>query len=640
MFLNYLALASFLILAVRSEIIYSGDGKSKLQTRYVPNDGMLLELIVGNETKLSGHIGRNITFKPKSCHDTSCSFTDSRDFIITITIFYDSFNIEWFSFQNPNISNATFTDCFDLNSTKVSWYGGPEVLDTAWPIEKLKFNNRPYISSKLDNGAVVDPYWLNSKGGFIWVNSTVPLFVDQNNEEKDKVCFKSAVKSPYKKFSNFLSYNIAAKNNSRDAHLFAVNRYIGKPKRLPDARMVREPIWTTWGKYKAEINDSSVRAFLLDIYRHNFTKGQIEIDDKWEVCYGDQVFDTKSRFRKINETVKMIHDHGFRATLWTHPFVNTNCARPVQEGITGGLFVNSSTGNAVTSWWNGNSSYVIDFTNPLASEWFKSRLMKLHYVHGIDGFKCDAGENDWLPNKPIFDTSYEDEPNSFTRLYVTACSELGGLVEVRSGFRTQDLQVFVRMLDKDSVWGNNNGLKALVHSLLQFNMIGYTFVLPDLVGGNGYNGTIPTPELLVRWTQANAFMPSLQFSYLPWELDEAPFNTTEIVRNFTNLHEKYSDVILEAMLNSTRTGAPVNPPIWWIDPTDPVAHKVDDEFLLGEKILIAPVLEKGAKSRDVYLPKGIWRDGNNYTLYEGRRTLRRYAAPINILPYFIRIHEQ
>lgn len=46
--------------------------------------------------------------------------------------------------------------------------------------------------------------------------------------------------------------------------------------------MIREPIWTTWGKYKADINDSSVRDFTTDIYRHNFT-GQIEIDDKWEV---------------------------------------------------------------------------------------------------------------------------------------------------------------------------------------------------------------------------------------------------------------------------------------------------------------------------------------------------------------------
>lgn len=70
---------------------------------------------------------------------------------------------------------------------------------TEWPVEKLKFNNRPYISSKLDNGAVVEPYWLNSKGGFIWVNSTVPLFIDQNNEEKDKICFKSNTKLPYQK---------------------------------------------------------------------------------------------------------------------------------------------------------------------------------------------------------------------------------------------------------------------------------------------------------------------------------------------------------------------------------------------------------------------------------------------------------
>ncbi|XP_045479635.1 myogenesis-regulating glycosidase [Harmonia axyridis] len=617
-----------------SEVIESGDGQSKLGITYVKNDGMLVDLIVGNETKLSGHIGRNIHFIPKGCSNNLCSFTDSKNFTISITILQESFNIEWFNFNNSIIA---FIDCFDLNSTTVSWFGGPETFNTSWPIEKLELRTRPFISSKLDNGAVVEPYWLNSKGGLVWVNSTVPLFVDQNNGWKDKVCFMSRAYDPYNRTHNFLAYSIAAKNNSRDAHMFAVQHYLGKPQSLPDTRMVREPIWTTWGKYKAEINDSSVRDFLNDIYRHGFTKGQIEIDDKWEVCYGDQVFDTESRFRSINETVDLIHKHGFRATLWTHPFVNTDCSTPVRNGIRRGIFVNSSTGNPVTSWWNGNSSYVIDFTNPHGSDWFVDRLLRIHNLHGIDGFKCDAGENDWLPNKPIFNTTYDDEPNSWTRLYLTACSQLGGLVEVRSGFRTQNLQVFVRMLDKDSVWGNNNGLRSLVHSLLQFNMIGYTFVLPDLIGGNGYNGNIPTPELLVRWTQANTFMPAMQFSYLPWELADASFNATEIVRNFTDLHEKYADIIVDAMRNSTLKGTPVNPPIWWIDPTDPVALRVDDEFLLGEKILVAPVLDQGARSRDVYLPRGRWLDGNNHTVYAGRRTLKRYAAPINVLPFFIRL---
>lgn len=61
------------------------------------------------------------------------------------------------------------------------------------------------------------------------------------------------------------------------------------------------------------------------------------------------------------------------------------------------------------------------------------------------------------------------------------------------------------------------------------------------------------------------------------------------------------------------------------------------EFLLGEKILAAPVIMKDKFERDIYLPKGMWIDGNNpSTIYEGKKWIRNYPAPIDVVPYFIR----
>lgn len=60
------------------------------------------------------------------------------------------------------------------------------------------------------------------------------------------------------------------------------------------------------------------------------------------------------------------------------------------------------------------------------------------------------------------------------------------------------------------------------------------------------------------------------------------------------------------------------------------------EYLLGEDILVAPVLEQGATSRDVVLPAGSWVDGNDGTVYSGNQTLKDYPAPLDVLPYFIR----
>lgn len=85
--------------------------------------------------------------------------------------------------------------------------------------------------------------------------------------------------------------------------------------------------------------------------------------------------------------------------------------------------------------------------------------------------------------------------------------------------RTQDLPIFIRMVDKDTLWDFNNGLATLVTTLLQMNLQGYTLVLPDMIGGNGYNAK-PSKELFVRWLQANVFMPTLQYSFVPWDHDE------------------------------------------------------------------------------------------------------------------------
>ncbi|WP_432215026.1 TIM-barrel domain-containing protein, partial [Salmonella enterica] len=69
------------------------------------------------------------------------------------------------------------------------------------------------------------------------------------------------------------------------------------------------------------------------------------------------------------------------------------------------------------------------------------------------------------------------------------------------------------MLDKDSVWDTDNGLRTMIPSLLHFGILGYPYVLPDMIGGNAY-GVMPGEELFVRWAQANTFMPALQFSIL------------------------------------------------------------------------------------------------------------------------------
>jgi alpha-glucosidase (family GH31 glycosyl hydrolase) len=110
--------------------------------------------------------------------------------------------------------------------------------------------------------------------------------------------------------------------------------------------------------------------------------------------------------------------------------------------------------------------------------------------------------------------------------------------------------------------------------------LGYPLVLPDMIGGNGYNitndplheSTYPEKELFVRWLQANIFMPGMQFSFVPWLYDQEVIDYTKAM---IALRVKYAPEIIALAKDATLTGEPINRPIWWLDPTDEIAHGIE-----------------------------------------------------------------
>ncbi|KAJ0175335.1 hypothetical protein K1T71_009476 [Dendrolimus kikuchii] len=525
-------------------------------------------------------------------------------------------------------------DCVNLGTHH--WYGGPQQKRQYWPIEKVVLHNYSYTIKEADNCAIAEPYWLNSGGIFYYFDKKVPLFVDQNDVQKKSACFIAQVKAPFsnRRNRNELVYVVGIFEDVKKAHQYAVDKYLGRPKGIPDARMITYPIWSTWARYKRNVNAAVVLKFADKINKYGFPNSQLEIDDLWEVCYGSQTVDRR-RFPNMRAIVRALKAKGFRVTLWTHPFINKGCEPWYTIAKKNGFLVTSEYGSVETSWWNdnGTTTAYIDFTNPRARQWYLSRLQMLRKAYGLDSFKFDGGESSWSPQIPILKGNVRDQPGVITAGYVRAVAQFGPMVEVRTGYRTQDLPIFVRMTDKDTYWTFENGLPTLVTTLLQMNMNGYPLVLPDMIGGNGYTEP-PSKELFIRWLQANVFMPSMQFSYAPWDFDQ---ETIEISKKFVALHAKYALEIIKACEKAATDGSPVNPPIWWIAPNDTATYDIWDEFLLGESILVAPVLERHARSRDVYLPAGDWfAQGNPNLKLKGGDWIRNYPAPLDTLPYFIR----
>ena len=99
-----------------------------------------------------------------------------------------------------------------------------------------------------------------------------------------------------------------------------------------------------------------------------------------------------------------------------------------------------------------------------------------------------------------------------------------------------------------------------------------------------------------------------------------------------------STVIISTPWPSNRNAADcLSPrPLFFLDPTDEKTYGIADQFMLGDSLLVAPVLKKGAVARDIYLPCGQWTDYHSSQSYTGPKMLTAYPAPLEILPVFIR----
>ncbi|MEQ8225661.1 MAG: glycoside hydrolase, partial [Candidatus Eremiobacterota bacterium] len=109
----------------------------------------------------------------------------------------------------------------------------------------------------------------------------------------------------------------------------------------------------------------------------------------------------------------------------------------------------------------------------------------------------------------------------------------------------------------------------------------------------------------------------------------------KICRFYAELHETFSGEIIKLAEEAVLTGMPVIRPLFWADPYDKNTYDISDEFLLGNKYLVAPVLEPDSEKRNIYLPAGLWRDYRTGREYEGPVLLSDYSVPLDCLPIFV-----
>ncbi|XP_036383007.1 myogenesis-regulating glycosidase-like [Megalops cyprinoides] len=533
------------------------------------------------------------------------------------------------------------------------WYGGAETSTQHWPISiSSRQTPKPFITSDIyanrdDFGGILERYWLSSNATAIKINDSVPFHLGWDDSEKTMRFQARYQDSPYKPDPGQppyaeLSYRVCVGHDVTSIHKYMVRRYFNKPNKVPSEVVFRHPIWSTWAMYKTEIDEEKLLTYAANIRKYGFNCSHLELDDRYTTGYGEFDFDPV-KFPNASSVFQKLKADGFLVSLWTHPFVNYDSAN-FGVGMEKGLFVREPAGQlpALVSWWNGVGA-ILDFTNPDTRDWYSSHLRALMSKYsGVVSFKFDAGETSYLPQQ--FSTLLPlRDPSTFTRRYTEMAIPFYERAELRVGYQSQNISCFFRIIDRDSVWGYELGLKSIIPTVLTISILGYQFILPDMIGGNVYpNRTdggqrLPDRELYIRWLELSAFMPAMRFSIPPWEYDT---QVIHIAQSFATLHETLvAPRVLELASEVLNTGDPIIRPLWWIATDDEAAYKIDSQFLIGDDLMVAPVLEPGKQERDIYLPAGRWRSYKGEYFDKGPMHLTDYHVNLDEIAYFVWVQE-
>lgn len=508
-------------------------------------------------------------------------------------------------------------NAFSLDTTRVNiqqgeyWWAG--VIDDGYQMPLT--GHTAYQHNFLGNNKAnqIQPLLLSNQGRYVWSEEPFEFRIDA-----DRITLIHSSDIRVDKAGRTL----------KEAYLYASEHFFPPSGDIPAALFFTHPQYNTWIELTYDHNQRDILEYAQGIIDNGFPKGVFMIDDTWQNDYGDWTFKA-DRFPDPKAMVNQLKSMGFKVMLWVCPFVSADSPNFRALNASGGLLQTSQGKPALVEWWNGYSA-VLDFTHPKGREWFRGELARLQNEYGIDGFKFDGGDanfytGDVVSYVPTHANGHTEAWARFGLAYpyneYRACWKLGGEALAQ------------RLHDKHHNWEDVQQL--IPNSLLQ-GLSGYAFTCPDMIGGGEYksflNLNTMDEELVVRSAQCQALMPMMQFSVAPWRI-LSPENL-KICKAAADLHVEFGDLFLQLARQSAQTGEPIIRHLEYVFP-DQDYETINDQYMVGNEILVAPVLQSGARERLVTFPPGTWKDMNG-VLYEGPAEIQ-VPAPLDVLPWFQRV---
>ncbi|MEO6916396.1 MAG: glycoside hydrolase family 31 protein [Chitinophagaceae bacterium] len=476
------------------------------------------------------------------------------------------------------------------------WWGGASTFGDKMPMGKDKFSFNLYGDASQNQSV---PLLISSEGRWLW------------SEEPFRYSFRNdslLVDQTHGKI-------VTGRNGSslREAYQYSSKRFFPPSGKWPDSLLITAPQYNLWIELMYNPTQKDVLTYAQNVLTDGLPPGVLMIDDNWSNYYGEVDFN-KEKFPDARKLMDELHADGFKTMVWICPFISAD-SKVFRELSDKKLLLLDNEGNKSISWnkakkpllihwWNGYSA-CLDLTNPAAQQWLKDKLTMLQKTYGVDGFKLDAGDAYFYDNPNLL--SYKKaSPNEQSE----AWAEIGlafQLNEYRAMWKMGGQPLVQRLADKEHSWP---ALKLLIPNTMAQQLAGYTFTCPDMIGGGQFTSFLPgktiDQKLIVRSAQVHALMPMMQFSVAPWRILDATHFAA--VKKSVEIRQHYLPRLMKVMQVAAQTGEPALRPLEYNFPHQGFIE-IKDQFMLGEDLMIAPVITK-EDTRQVVFPKGKWRYKN------------------------------
>jgi alpha-glucosidase len=402
-----------------------------------------------------------------------------------------------------------------------------------------------------------------------------------------------------------------------------------------------------WG-YRTE---QAVRETYQQFESHDLPLSVIHLDIDVQVGFRAFTVDP-DRFPNLNGFIKELLEHGVQFVTILNPGVKfSRKSNLFLEGCVLDAFCRLPNGRLVAApVWPGWCVFP-DFTNPAVRRWW-SRQYEFLLNTGVAGFWHDMNEPAafivWGDRSlPARATQHHMEGRGGNHLeahnlygllqaqaaYESLCQsrpEQRPFIVSRAGWAGLQRYAWTWTGDIACTW---TALRQTISTVLGLGLSGIPYSGPDI---GGFQGN-PSPELYLRWFQMCSFFTFCRTHSANNVEDRTPWSYGEpiltILRQFLKLRYQLIPYFYTLSWEASQKGYPPLRPLFWVDPTNSMLWDKDDAFLLGNQLLIYPILEEGQRSRSVTLPRGQWYHFWDDQLLEGQTTLE---APLEYIPVLIK----